>query len=63
MQGEPKVHWPKVLASMKVPPKRKGNAAVEELTVAAVGLNESPSQKEGKLANPALGRRISAEPQ
>ena len=25
MQGEPKVHWPKVLASMKVPPKRKGN--------------------------------------
>ena len=35
-------------ASMKVPPKRKGNLATWWVGVLIVGLNESPSQKEGK---------------
>ena len=34
---------------MKVPPKRKGNAKrLKRLAARAEGLNESPSQKEGK---------------
>ena len=36
------------LASMKVPPKRKGNARLSLLAGTATGLNESPSEKEGK---------------
>ena len=36
-------------ASMKVPPKRKGNLIAKcEKIAAAIRLNESPSQKEGK---------------
>ena len=35
--------------SMKVPPKRKGNHAAEPCHVEAGSLNESPSEKEGKL--------------
>ena len=36
-------------ASMKVPPKRKGNVKVLRSLVAALErLNESPSEKEGK---------------
>ena len=36
-------------ASMKVPPKRKGNRTNFANTIALrLGLNESPSQKEGK---------------
>ena len=38
-------------ASMKVPPKRKGNTeAAVEAAEAGMGLNESPSEKEGKLS-------------
>ena len=37
------------VASMKVPPKRKGNGpATSALTTPPTGLNESPSEKEGK---------------
>ena len=37
-------------ASMKVPPKRKGNAVVlQVLLLNRSGLNESPSEKEGKF--------------
>ena len=36
------------VASMKVPPKRKGNPPVTTTTTYVLGLNESPSQKEGK---------------
>ena len=39
------------VASMKVPPKRKGNDAATSPPSAAVrSLNESPSEKEGKCA-------------
>ena len=37
-------------ASMKVPPKRKGNPPVTTTTTYVLGLNESPSQKEGKYS-------------
>ena len=37
------------LASMKALPKRKGNEGRERQEGGAFGLNESPSQKEGKL--------------
>ena len=37
-------------ASMKVPPKRKGNIdQVEGIEMPLRGLNESPSEKEGKF--------------
>ncbi len=40
-----------VPASMKVPPKRKGNAGSSTpFSGAPMGLNESPSEKEGKCA-------------
>ena len=39
-------------ASMKVPPKRKGNNQLGGKTVLALsGLNESPSEKEGKYSS------------
>ena len=39
-------------ASMKAPPKRKGNSyAKTERGICANGLNESPSEKEGKLGS------------
>ena len=40
-----------VLASMKVPPKRKGNVGTDSSNPypASAGLNESPSEKEGKF--------------
>ena len=42
--------------SMKVPPKRKGNARLSRRTAAvSASLNESPSQKEGKLMALAVG--------
>ena len=34
---------------MKVPPKRKGNLATPLVLIAYPALNESPSEKEGKL--------------
>ena len=37
------------VASMKVPPKRKGNDDHEHTDIPESGLNESPSEKEGKL--------------
>ena len=38
------------LASMKVPPKRKGNQVFDVIGFENnAGLNESPSEKEGKL--------------
>ena len=42
---------------MKAPPKRKGNS-VEDIVAGVVsGLNESPSEKEGKSACRSRGRR------
>ena len=38
------------VASMKVPPKRKGNAAANREANKANRLNESPSEKEGKCS-------------
>ena len=38
-------------ASMKAPPKRKGNAGAGGGFGVAWGLNESPSKKEGKSAS------------
>ena len=35
-------------ASMKVPPKRKGNPVTNPLNPLSKCLNESPSEKEGK---------------
>ena len=40
-----------VTASMKVPPKRKGNLAAVTATLEGRRLNESPSEKEGKWNN------------
>ena len=40
-----------VTASMKVPPKRKGNLAAVTATLEGRRLNESPSEKEGKYAS------------
>ena len=41
------------LASMKVPPKRKGNWSHRmDDPEFILGLNESPSEKEGKLQQP-----------
>ena len=37
-------------ASMKVPPKRKGKLALAANGQVRAGLNESPSEKEGKIA-------------
>ena len=38
-----------ILASMKAPPKRKGNfGALGDSSAIRVSLNESPSEKEGK---------------
>ena len=34
---------------MKVPPRRKGNGYIENSWSGMMGLNESPSQKEGKF--------------
>ena len=36
------------VASMKVPPKRKGNTGAPEVPAKGCCLNESPSEKEGK---------------
>ena len=47
---------------MKVPPKRKGNLLVTQRAEVNEGLNESPSQKEGKwcsLRRRAAGRLAS----
>ena len=42
-------------ASMKVPPKRKGNRKIEHgYSPSSRGLNESPSEKEGKFCDPAV---------
>ena len=37
------------VASMKVPPKRKGNTGAPEVPAKGCCLNESPSEKEGKF--------------
>ena len=37
-----------LVASMKVPPKRKGNVSLKNTLVRTNRLNESPSEKEGK---------------
>ena len=41
------------VASMKVPPKRKGNTGAPEVPAKGCCLNESPSEKEGKFAQAA----------
>ena len=49
--------------SMKVPPKRKGNVVFEDgarLTLSS--LNESPSEKEGKLAENVIMGRVFGDP-
>ena len=48
----------RVIASMKVPPKRKGNSGTDSIPpVSCIAcLNESPSEKEGKL--PCTGRGV-----
>ena len=38
----------RTIASMKVPPKRKGNYFRNMLACSVPSLNESPSEKEGK---------------
>ena len=49
-------------ASMKVPPKRKGNISTSGEPTSEGGLNESPSEKEGKFEDleaagtPSFGR-------
>ena len=43
-------------ASMKAPPKRKGNSPSLEETFRLDGLNESPSEKEGKFMAVVLPR-------
>ena len=53
-------HTQRLTASMKVPPKRKGNHANAGRGQDNVGLNESPSEKEGKFGQyrgPFPGRR------
>ena len=51
-------------ASMKVPPKRKGNTeAAVEAAEAGMGLNESPSEKEGKFMSEDLPSAMSRWPQ
>ena len=42
-----------LMASMKVPPKRKGNVWRIDFLDGVISLNESPSEKEGKLLNMA----------
>ena len=41
-------------ASMKAPPKRKGNVVCGFVEACAGGLNESPSEKEGKYIRCSL---------
>ena len=49
--------------SMKVPPKRKGNATLKpELRDQRLTLNESPSEKEGKWDNPQAIRGKKPQP-
>ena len=50
--------------SMKVPPKRKGNAIIQTSSrLSAHTLNESPSEKEGKSLTEKLAPIISSLPQ
>ena len=50
MPPEPEVSENTMIPSMKVPPKRKGNGVPAPLPAVDVEpLNESPSEKEGKL--------------
>ena len=44
-------------ASMKALPKRKGNLRIHALLARSPGLNESPSEKEGKLGTES-GRAV-----
>ena len=49
---------------MKVPPKRKGNTSRDDLEEnVEAGLNESPSEKEGKFQQQLLQSKASEEPQ
>ena len=52
-----------ISASMKVPPKRKGNGAFYSQRGENAGLNESPSEKEGKSPNVREGGRGYFAPQ
>ena len=51
------------LASMKVPPKRKGNDALVDVSVDGTSLNESPSEKEGKSLKTTQCLRVKTLPQ
>ena len=52
------------VASMKAPPKRKGNPQqANEATQPPSCLNESPSEKEGKFATESPAGRFPDEPQ
>ena len=57
--GCQKAWWP----SMKVPPKRKGNSRKHADPLATPALNESPSEKEGKLRNHAESGNLASDPQ
>ena len=46
--------------SMKVPPKRKGNAGGANCRTFTHTLNESPSEKEGKFTAPVVRVRCAA---
>ena len=50
-------------ASMKVPPKRKGNPCSSSTALTVLRLNESPSQKEGKCQFRAALAVAAREPQ
>ena len=53
-----------LFASMKVPPKRKGNPTPSNVQKISVnGLNESPSEKEGKSQRAGVPARGVARPQ
>ena len=51
-------------ASMKAPPRRKGNTCKDrKAAVIAARLNESPSKKEGKFGEPARDTATPIPPQ
>ena len=50
--------WLVCRASMKAPPKRKGNVTTAPMARQDGSLNESPSEKEGKYPSSPRGGRL-----
>ena len=48
---------------MKVPPKRKGNLDLAKTPIGRIALNESPSEKEGKLLRVMWSEHNGMDPQ